>query len=86
MTSRLSSIIPVWIVVVIGAVLVAVFSKPSQDYVWLTMLLAVAILLSFVVQLAQPTTAGLVLRMTASVGGSVVLLAIATGAVVLLRL
>ena len=75
-----------WIVVVIGAVLVAVFSKQAEDYVWLSLLLALAILLSFVVQLAQPTTEGLVLRMTASIGGSVVLLAIATGAVVLLRL
>ena len=75
-----------WIIVVVGVVLVSVFSTRAEDYVWLSLLLALAILLSFVLQLAQPTTEGLVLRMTASIGGSVVLLAIATGLVVLLRL
>jgi hypothetical protein len=84
-TSRLSSIIPVWTVVVIGAVVVGLLSKPAQEYVWLSLLLALAILLSFVIQLGQPTTQGLVLRMTASIGGAVILLAIATGIVALSR-
>jgi hypothetical protein len=83
MTSRLSSIIPVWIVVVIGAIVVGLVATPVQEYVWLSLLLALAILLSFVIQLGQPTTQGLVLRMTASIGGSVILLAIATGVLAL---
>ena len=74
-----------WIVVVIGVVVVAFTTTRSNEYVWLSLVLALAILLSFVVQLAQPSTEGLVLRMTASVGGSVVLLAIATGIIVLTR-
>ena len=75
-----------WIVVAIGVVVVALTTTKSNEYVWLSLLLALAILLSFVVQLAQPSTEGLVLRMTASIGGSVVLLAIATGIIVLARL
>ena len=75
-----------WIVVVIGVVVIAFTTTKTNEYVWLSLLLALAVLLSFVVQLAQPTTEGLVLRMTASVGGSVVLLAIATGILVLARL
>ena len=83
MTSRLSSIVPVWIVVVIGAVVVGIVATPAHEYVWLSLLLALAILLSFVIQLGQSTTQGLVLRMSASIGGSVILLAIATGVIAL---
>ncbi|MEJ1229817.1 MAG: hypothetical protein WDM88_02935 [Galbitalea sp.] len=41
MTSRLSSIVPVWIVAVIGAVLVGTIAQPSSIYRWLSVDLVV---------------------------------------------
>jgi hypothetical protein len=77
MTSRLSSI-AVWVLVIIGVVLVVSIAAPSAYFPWLAIVLAGAILATFVIQLALPSKEGLVLRMMASIGGAVVLLAIAT--------
>jgi hypothetical protein len=82
-TSRLSSIIPVWVVAIVGAVLVGVIASPSGIYRWLSVVLGIVVLLTFVIQLALPSKEGLVLRMAASIGGAVVLLAVATGILVL---
>ena len=78
MTARLASIVPVWVVVVVGIVLVATLAEPSGYYRWLSIVFAFAILLTFALQLALSQTEGLVLRMTVSVGGSILLLAVAT--------
>ncbi len=78
MTSRISSAIPVWVAVVVGAVLVATISAPTGFFKWLSIVLAGAVLLTFAIQLALPSKEGLVIRMMASVGGAVILLAIAT--------
>ena len=85
MTSRISSSIPVWIAVVAGIVLIAVLVDPAGYYRWLGVALASAVLLTFVVQLALPSKEGLVLRMLLSIGGSVILLAIATAVLALLH-
>jgi hypothetical protein len=77
-TQRLVSIIPVWVVAIIGAVLVGVIATPSGTYRWLSVVLAVTVLLTFIIQLALPSKQGLVIRMAASIGGSAVLLAVAT--------
>ena len=77
-TSRLSSIVPVWVVAIVGAVVVGVMATPAGSYRWLTIVLMVVVLLTFVIQLALPSKEGLVLRMAASIGGSVLLLAVAT--------
>ena len=78
MTSRLVSIVPVWVVAIVGAVLVGVLTTPSGSYRGFVIVLTVVVLLTFVIQLALPSKEGLVLRMAASIGGSVVFLAIAT--------
>ena len=83
MTSRLPSIVPIWVVAIVGAVLVGVLASPAHIYGWLSIVLAVTILLTFIVQLALPTKEGLVMRMAASIGGAVILLAVATGVLVL---
>lgn len=83
MTSRLSSIVPIWVVAVVGAVLVGVLATPSGVYRGLAIVLAVTVLLTFIVQLALPTKQGLVLRMAASIGGAVILLAVATAVLAL---
>ena len=82
-TSRLSSIVPVWVVAIVGAVVVGVLAAPSGIYRWLAVVLAIVVLLTFIIQLALPSKEGLVLRMAASIGGAAVLLAVATGVLVL---
>jgi hypothetical protein len=82
-TARLASILPVWVIVVIGIVLVAILVEPTGYYRWLSILLALAILVSFALQLALSQKDGLVLRLTISVGGSVILLAGATAVLLL---
>jgi hypothetical protein len=78
MTARIASILPVWIVVIIGIVLVAVLEDPAGRFRWLSIVFAFAILLSFVLQLALSQKEGLVVRMATSVAGSLILLAVAT--------
>jgi hypothetical protein len=68
----------VWVLVVIGVVLIGVLALRSDYFQWLSVLLAGAVLVTFVIQLALPAKEGLVLRMMASVGGSVILVAVAT--------
>jgi hypothetical protein len=82
-TSRLSSIVPVWLVAIVGAVLVGVIIAPSDSYRWLSLVLAVTVLLTFIIQLALPSKQGLVLRMAASIGGAVIVLAVATAVLAL---
>ena len=71
------------VVAVVGAVLVGVLATPSGVYRGLAIVLAVTVLLTFIVQLALPTKQGLVLRMAASIGGAVILLAVATAVLAL---
>jgi hypothetical protein len=68
----------VWVLVIVGVILIGLFSSPSGYFKWLSVALAGAVLVTFVVQLALPAKEGLVLRMMASIGGSVVVLAVAT--------
>ena len=82
-SSRLASSVPVWVVAIAGAVLVGTIARPSGVYSWLSIVLAVCVLLTFVIQLALPSKEGLVLRMAASVGGAAILLAVATGVLAL---
>jgi hypothetical protein len=82
-TSSLPSIVPVWVIAVIGAVLVGVLAHPSGVYGWLGIVLVVSVILTFVIQLALPTKQGLVMRTAASIGGAVIVLAVATGILVL---
>jgi hypothetical protein len=83
-TLRFSSILPVWILVVIGIILLALISPHTSYFQWLTIDLAAATLVTFAIQLALPSKEGLVTRMILSLGGSVLLIAVAS--VVLLPL
>ncbi len=77
MTTRMATIVPVWAVALVGCVLVALLD-PDGYLIWLPLLLALSLLLAFVVQLAVGNQRGFVDRVMASVGGAVVVLAIAT--------
>jgi hypothetical protein len=82
-TSGLPSIVPVWVAAIVGAVLVGFLSRPGEIYGWLSIVLVAAVLLTFIIQLALSTKEGLVMRTAASIGGAAILLAVATGVLVL---
>jgi hypothetical protein len=75
---QLKSIVPVWILALVGVVLVAALAAPSDYLEWLPVVLGGAVVLTFVIQLALPRKTGFVGRATLSVCGVVVLLALAT--------
>jgi hypothetical protein len=77
------SVIPVWVIVVLGAVLVGLLFHRSPIS-WLPIVLYIGIMATFVIQLARTEKGGLVNRVMASIGGSVVILAIATGLLALI--
>ena len=72
------SVIPVWVLVACGAVLAGLLSQPDYYFTWLPIVLAAATLLTFCIQLALVQKEGLVNRMMASLGGSLVILAAAS--------
>jgi tellurite resistance protein TehA-like permease len=70
--------LPVWVVAVVGAVVVAVTLVPSDRLHWISVVMAVCVVLTFVLQLAIVRKEGIVVRMMVSIGGSIVLLGVAT--------
>jgi uncharacterized membrane protein YgaE (UPF0421/DUF939 family) len=78
MTWQRASIVPVWGVALVGAVLVGILCESESRLLFVTLLFAVVVLGSFAVQLAIRRKEGFVSRMMASTGGSLVILAAAT--------
>lgn len=73
------SVIPVWLLTVLGAVLILFFCPADQQFLWLSIALAVGAIVTFCIQLGLDRKEGLVNRVMVSLGGSVVILAAATG-------
>lgn len=84
MTSPLRSLVPVWLAAAVGAVVVAVVVGPDETPRWLPLVLAACVVATFVIQLALPRKTGFVDRAVGSVVGAVLVLAAATGIVLLL--
>lgn len=82
MAWSLRSVIPVWVVALVGVVVVAVFAA-SASLTWLPIVLAGSVLVTMAIQLALQRKEGLVIRMMASLGGALVICAVATGILVL---
>ena len=78
MTWQLASIVPVWVIALIAAVFVGLYSPGDEFLTWLPIVLAAAVILTFAVQLAIRKKEGFVLRVMASVTGAVVVLGVAT--------
>lgn len=74
----MKSVVPVWLVAVLGAVAVAVLAEPENYLVFLPVVLGVTTLLTFAIQLGIRRKEGYVNRVTASATGAVVILALAT--------
>lgn len=76
---KVGTVVPVWVLTVIAAVVIGIVSARDQYITWLSITLAAAVLLTFAVQLSTLTKQGFVDRVMASLGGAVLILAIATG-------
>ncbi|GAA4673206.1 hypothetical protein [Frondihabitans cladoniiphilus] len=75
---RILTIVPVWIVSVIGAIVVGLTVTGDRYLVWLPLVLGASILVTFILQLATREKDGLVDRTTMSLSGSLVILGVAT--------
>lgn len=74
----LTSVVPVWLVAVIGSVVIGLVAPPAHYLDELPFVLAADVLLTFCIQLAIVQKEGLVDRIMACLGGSVVILGVAT--------
>ncbi len=83
MAWSLRSVVPVWVVALAGAIVVGLLApagtRTVQSLTWLPIVLAGSVLLTFAIQLALQRKEGLVTRMMASLGGALVICAVATG-------
>ncbi|MGA1837476.1 hypothetical protein VD659_11145 [Herbiconiux sp. 11R-BC] len=72
------SVVPVWILAVLAVIAVGVFVSPGSYLVFMPVILGLALLVTFGVQMLVPVRKGYVNRVSASLGGTVVILALAT--------
>ena len=79
MTYKQASVVPVWLLAIVGSVLVGLFSPGSDYFTWLSMVFAVVTISAFCIQLFVREKEGLVTRLMLSIGGAVIILAVATG-------
>ncbi|MFB2554787.1 hypothetical protein [Herbiconiux liangxiaofengii] len=72
------SVVPVWILSALAVVAVGLFVPASSYLVFLPVVLGLALVVTFGIQLIVPVRKGFVDRVSASLGGAVVVLALAT--------
>lgn len=72
------SVTTVWLATAVGALAVVLFAPATQQFTWLPLVLALAVILTFIVQLSLQNKVGLVSRITLSLGGALVILMVAT--------
>lgn len=73
------SIATVWVVAAVFAVLIGIFSSAGQRFAWISLALAGSAIVTLVVQLGTGQVEGYVGRVTASIVGAAIVLAVATG-------
>jgi len=78
MSLLMRSVVPVWIVSILAVVAVAVFVTPEWYLVFLPVILGLVLLITFGIQIVVPVRKGFVDRVSASVGGAVLILLVAT--------
>ena len=71
-----------WVGPLVAVALIAVFAR-DQFLLWIPISMAAAVIASFAIQLGIQRKEGYVTRVMLSVGGAVVILALATGVLVL---
>ena len=83
---EVGTVVPVWVLAVVAAVVIGAASPRDEYLVWLPISLAVAVFATFAIQLSTLTREGFVNRVMASVGGATLILGIATGVLALLSM
>lgn len=78
MTWQIFSVVPVWLLALAGAIVIGLIAAPNEQVTWLAIALAIAMIVTFAIQLGIRRKEGFVVRVMASIGGSVVILAAAT--------
>jgi len=78
MSWQVWSVIPVWVLSIVAAVIIGIVSVPDERVAWIAISLAAALIVTFLIQLAIHRKEGFVVRVMASVGGAMVVLAVAT--------
>ncbi|NYF09800.1 hypothetical protein HDC94_000956 [Leifsonia sp. AK011] len=84
MTWQLFSVLPVWVASLAAAIVIALVSVPDKAITWIAIAFAGAVIATFTIQLAIQRKEGFVVRAMASIGGSLLVLAAATGILALL--
>ena len=74
----LLTIVPVWALSAVAALLIGLFSPRDEYLSWLPIALAAAVFTTFCIQLATRQKEGFVNRVMASTGGALLILALAT--------
>lgn len=82
---RWTSIVSVWVVTIVAAVLIGMFANDAGYLGWLGIAMAGSLLVAMGVQLATQVKRGFVIRFGSSVAGSFVILVVATGILALLH-
>ena len=82
---KLASILPVWILVLVAAVVIGFVSTGYEYFTWLPIVLGATIIFTFVVQLSLRKKDGFVSRLVLSTVGAMVILAVATLVLTLTR-
>lgn len=80
---RLTSVLPVWLLAVVGAVLVLTLTQ-KDSFAWLLLVFVLCVLVSFVLQLITATKDGLVERISIASSGAFVVVLV-TAVVLLAR-
>ncbi|MGV8852260.1 MAG: hypothetical protein ACOH14_08540 [Rhodoglobus sp.] len=78
MTWQKWSVVPVWLLSLTGAIIIGALAAPDMRVTWLAITLAGAIVLTFVIQIAIQRKERFVARATASIVGSLAVVAAAT--------
>ncbi|MEX1078044.1 MAG: hypothetical protein WED09_02920 [Homoserinimonas sp.] len=73
------TVIPVWLLVALASAFILFLAQPDERLLWLSVTLAASTILTFCIQLGVDRKEGLVNRVMGSLGGSLVVLAAATG-------
>ena len=79
MAWQYGSVIPVWVLALAGAVLVAIVS-PGRSIIWLPIVMAACVLVTIAIQLGVQRKEGFVNRLIASFAGALVITGVATAA------
>jgi hypothetical protein len=77
--ARATSIGSIWLVALVEGILIAVLARPAGYASWLSLALAVCVLLAFVAQLATQQKDGFISRLAASLAGAFVVLGVIGG-------